>query len=63
MSGKWIAMGIVIALLAIAGIFAVLYYGTYNNLVGLDESADEKWAQVEQELQRRYDLIQRVVNA
>jgi LemA protein len=31
--------------------------------VGLEESVDEKWAQVEQELQRRYDLIPRVVNA
>jgi LemA protein len=40
-----------------------LYYGTYNNLVGLETSVDEKWAQIEQELQRRYDLIPRVVNA
>jgi LemA protein len=40
-----------------------LYYGTYNNLVALEESVDEKWAQVQQELQRRYDLIPRVVNA
>jgi len=63
MSGKWIAIGILIALLAVAGIFVLLYYGTYNNLVGLEESVDEKWAQVEQELQRRYDLIPRVVNA
>jgi len=29
----------------------------------LEETANEKWAQVEQELQRRYDLIPAVVNA
>jgi LemA protein len=63
MSGKWIALGIVIAILAlVAGIF-LIYYSSYNNLVGLEESVDEKWAQVEQEMQRRYDLIPRVVNA
>lgn len=62
-SGKWIALGVIVALLAVVGGFFLLYYGTYNNLVGLDVSVDEKWAQVEQELQRRYDLIPRVVNA
>jgi LemA protein len=41
----------------------LLYYGTFNNLVALEESVDEKWAEVQQELQRRYDLIPRVVNA
>ena len=63
MSGKWIALGTVIVILAIVGGMIWLYYGTYNNLVALEESVDEKWAQVQQELQRRYDLIPRVVNA
>jgi LemA protein len=63
MSGKWIVLGAVIAILAIVGGMIWLYYGTYNNLVALEESVDEKWAQVQQELQRRYDLIPRVVNA
>jgi len=63
MSGKWIALGAVIVILAIVGGMIWLYYGTYNNLVALEESVDEKWAQVQQELQRRYDLIPRVVNA
>jgi LemA protein len=63
MSGKWIALGAVIIILAIVGGMIWLYYGTYNNLVALEESVDEKWAQVQQELQRRYDLIPRVVNA
>jgi LemA protein len=51
-----------IAIIAVAG-FAALYYGTYNNLVGLNVTVDEKWAQVDQELQRRYDLIPNVVEA
>lgn len=64
MKSKWIAVVIIIvAILVVGVIFVALYYGTYNSLVGLEESVDEKWAQVEQELQRRYDLIPRVVNA
>jgi len=64
LNSKWIALTvIVIAILVVGVIFVALYYGTYNNLVGLDESVNEKWGQVEQELQRRYDLIPRVVNA
>jgi LemA protein len=31
--------------------------GMYNNLVTLDEGVKESWAQVETQLQRRYDLI------
>ena len=33
-----------------------------NNLVGLDESINGHWAQVENQLQRRYDLIPNLVN-
>ncbi len=64
LNSKWIALAvIIIAILVVGVIFVALYYGTYNNLVALDESVNEKWGQVEQELQRRYDLIPRVVNA
>ena len=63
MNSKWIIILVIVAILVIGVIFVVLYFGTYNNLVGLEESVDEKWAQIEQELQRRYDLIPRVVNA
>ena len=31
--------------------------GSYNNLVTMDESVKGAWAQVENQLQRRYDLI------
>lgn len=63
MNSKWIIVFVIVAIIVVGVIFAVLYFGAYNNLVGLEESVDEKWAQVEQELQRRYDLIPRVVNA
>jgi LemA protein len=49
-----VALGI-IALILVIGFFSVR--GTYNNLVGLDESVKAAWAQVENQLQRRYDLI------
>ena len=63
MNTKWIIVIVIVAILLVGIVLVAMYYGTYNNLVGLDVSVDEKWAQVEQELQRRYDLIPRVVNA
>jgi LemA protein len=63
MKGKIIiAVLAIIAVIVVAG-FVGLYFSTYNNLVGLNASVDEKWAQVEQELQRRYNLIPTVVSA
>jgi LemA protein len=35
--------------------------GTYNTLVTMDEGVKAAWAQVENQLQRRYDLIPNVV--
>lgn len=35
---------------------------TYNSLVALDESVDSQWAQVQNQYQRRYDLIPNLVN-
>jgi LemA protein len=58
-----LVMVIVVIASIVVGVFAVLYFGTYNSIVGLEAAADEKWAQVEQELQRRYDLIPNVVNS
>ena len=46
----------VIVLLIIAPVF-LSGCGTYNTLVSLDEGLKEAWAQVETQLQRRYDLI------
>ena len=63
MNIKWIVLVLVIAIVVVGIGLVAVYFGSYNDLVSLDESVDEKWAQVEQELQRRYDLIPRVVNA
>jgi LemA protein len=61
---KWIAIVIIILAIVVVGvIFAALYFGTYNNLVQLEVTVDEKWAQVETVLQRRFDLIPNVVDA
>jgi len=63
MNSKWIIVIVIIAILVAGIIFIVSYYGTYNNLVALEEKVETAWADIEQELQRRYDLIPRVVNA
>lgn len=35
--------------------------GGYNHVVAMDENVDSSWAQVENQLQRRYDLIPNLV--
>jgi LemA protein len=46
-----------------AGLLAIgLGVGSYNNLVQHHEVIQESWAQVENVLQRRYDLIPNLVN-
>ncbi|NPV06289.1 MAG: LemA family protein [Syntrophaceae bacterium] len=56
--GLWIA-------LAVAAVIAFSLYGfvkgTYNEFVTLDEKVKSSWAQVENQLQRRYDLIPNLV--
>ena len=63
MKTKIIIASVSIVVAIIVATFTALYFTTYNNIVGLNASVDEKWAQVEQELQRRYDLIPNVVSA
>ena len=53
--------GLWIAIAAIA-IVLMWFVGTYNGLVGLNENIDNSWAQVENNLQRRYDLIPNLVS-
>ena len=36
--------------------------GMYNSLVRLDEGIKQSWAQVQNQYQRRYDLIPNLVN-
>ena len=65
---KAVSLGFV-ALLLFGTILAVgmigffWYRGTYNTLVRLDVNCDVGWAEIENQYQRRYDLIPRIVNA
>jgi LemA protein len=53
-----IVVGVLIVIIAIP----LLYLkGTYNTLVTMDEGVKAAWAQVENQLQRRYDLIPNLV--
>ncbi len=50
----------IIALIAIGGILLLgflAYYNAYNKAVGLQETVDEKWGNVQSAYQRRLDLI------
>jgi len=38
-------------------LLALLFIPKYNSLVTAEESVQSKWAQLENQLQRRYDLI------
>jgi LemA protein len=53
---KTVLIVVVILVLIIAIPYSFLK-GTYNSLVTMDESVKGAWAQVENQLQRRYDLI------
>ncbi|UCE05381.1 MAG: LemA family protein [bacterium] len=53
---------IILAIIVLLIIIIVLpLKNTYNNLVALDEGVNNSWAQVENVLQRRYDLIPNLV--
>ena len=56
-------LGVIIALVVIAGLLVMPLIGSYNNLVTLAENADQQWANVETVLQRRYDLIPNLVES
>ncbi|MCM0625192.1 LemA family protein [Lysinibacillus sp. OL1_EC] len=44
-------------------VIALLFIPKYNSLVTAEENVDSKWAQVENQLQRRYDLIPNLVES
>ncbi len=51
-------IGIVLGVVFLLVLVPLLYFkATYNTLVAMDESVKAAWAQVENQLQRRYDLI------
>ena len=54
--------GILLGLLVLALLGGGCVYQGYNSAIGLDEEVKQRWAQVENELQRRYELIPNLVN-
>ena len=54
--------GILAVLLVLALIAGSAVYQGYNHAIGLDEEVKQRWAQVENQLQRRYELIPNLVN-
>jgi LemA protein len=54
-------LGVIGLLLVIALIIIGWATATYNQLVSLDEMVNQAWAQVENQYQRRYDLIPNLV--
>ncbi len=42
-------------------LFALYGVGVYNRLVGLDEAVNRQWSQVENQYQRRFDLIPNLI--
>jgi LemA protein len=60
-NGVKIVLGI-LAVIAVIGIMLVVWgIGQYNRVVGMDEQVKAQWAQVENQLKRRYDLIPNLV--
>ena len=57
--GLLITLGVILVL--IVGTIGI-FIGTYNQLQQLDETVNSQWAQVENQLQRRSDLIPNLVN-
>jgi LemA protein len=56
---KWITIGIIVLVVFIA--YSSIK-GTYNQMVTMDETISQTWAQVENVYQRRMDLIPNLVN-
>ncbi len=55
-------LGILVVLLLVALIVGGVAVGKYNSLVQERNKVDQQWAQVENQLQRRADLIPNIVN-
>lgn len=58
-SKSWIAPVAIIAILVLIGIF--WFVGQQNSLITLEESVDAAWSEIDNQLQRRSDLIPNLV--
>jgi len=53
---------IILGVIAVFAIGAIMYgVGEYNKVVAMDEQVKSQWAQVDNQLKRRYDLIPNLV--
>lgn len=53
---------IILAVIAVSALLTVFWgVGQYNKVVSMDEQVKSQWAQVENQLKRRYDLIPNLV--
>lgn len=59
MKKGFMILGVIIAIIVILG---VMLASSYNNFVTLEENVDQSYAQIENQLQRRLDLIPNLVN-
>ena len=59
MNKIWIILGVIVVLAFMAFGW---YQSGYNQMIGLDQQVKSSWAQVENQLQRRFDLIPNLVN-
>jgi LemA protein len=55
----YMVLGVIIAIIVLLG---VMLMSSYNNFVTLEENVDQSYAQIENQLQRRLDLIPNLVN-
>jgi LemA protein len=58
MNKKWIPVAIIGGIALVVVLFSV---SRYNSLVGMSEEVDGAWAQVQNQLQRRADLVPQLV--
>jgi LemA protein len=61
MAGKKFAIGCLVVLVLAVLIVGLYVAGVYNSLVGLDQKVQSQWAQVENQYQRRADLVPNLV--
>ncbi|AZU64827.1 LemA family protein [Neobacillus mesonae] len=52
----------IIVVVAIIVVFGLMLMSSYNNFVNLEENVDQSYAQIENQLQRRLDLIPNLVS-
>lgn len=51
-----------IIILVVVAAIVLTFFGGYNSLVSMEEDVDSKWSQIDNQLQRRADLIPNLVN-